>query len=228
MYSPPRYAPRSDWYQVLGNGPPVDTWRSDLFNYWQWVSTQNYTLERAWIRARMTSEKAKKALISRPPTPTNEAGLIPPDLASRVYARSVARTMDPYDDFPDLVLDPPSNPVVGNESPAFTAPRYAARTDWRQKLESMAPPQGSWQADLVTYWRLRSGGRSEEDAWAGTAMSPDNAVQALMRERPSPANDSGLIPDEIVGRVLACSVSRTIYAIDEFPVALQDPLEPTG
>lgn len=76
----------------------------------------------------------------------------------------------------------------------------------------MDPAVGSWQADLVGYWKLRTGKQMrEEDAWKDVAMSPANARMALIEDEGYA--DSGLIPcmahgvDTVARRVLARSVA---------------------
>ena len=47
------------------------------------------------------------SLLTDQPTPTNDSGLIPPEIFSRVLARSRATSIDPNDNVEDVVLEDP-------------------------------------------------------------------------------------------------------------------------
>jgi len=110
--APNRYSPREDWAPRLKMiGPAVGSWQFDLVVYWQWRDTQNRELKECWESLKMTPDNAKKALMTINPRPTNDAGLIPPEIFSRLLARSQAASIDPDDDVSPVVIEPPV-PVV--------------------------------------------------------------------------------------------------------------------
>jgi hypothetical protein len=237
-YKPPHYAPRNDWKQKLPTGGPApNSWQFDMLMYQEWVATgdlstgfKKLTRDEAWTKLDMSKDNALKALAALPPRPTNDAGLVPPDIASRVFARSLAKVVDPGMDAA-MVPEDPLPVTVDREVPSFTLPRYQPRPDWQSRLESMDPEVDSWQADVVHYWALRRGGKSEEAAWAEVGMSPANARMALVTEPPTPGNDSGLIPcipdgphkETVARRVLARSVARNIDAGDIYGALILEP-----
>jgi hypothetical protein len=114
----------------------------------------------------------------------------------------------------------------GSLGAAFHAP------DWKETLESLQAPAGSWQSNPVSYWRLRTtGGRTEAAAWEAVGMSPANARQALIKEPPTPTNDSGLIPykpngpgkETVAGRLFARALAKDINPKDMFDDLVLDP-----
>jgi hypothetical protein len=76
----------------------------------------------------------------------------------------------------------------------------------------MNAQDGSWQADLVRYWKMRLARTPEEEAWRTVAMTPANARLALVEDEAS--DDSGLIPclpdgaETVARRVLARAGAR--------------------
>lgn len=220
-YVPPRYAARADWQHKIvngGGGGNVNSWVVDIINYWTWRSPPHpQTLDEAWQRLRMTRDHAGNTFSTQPPLPTNDVGLAPPEVASRIFARSLANSVDPATDTL-LDLDPPIPVTMVNETRSFTPPRYSPRADWQARLLDLDPGAGTWQADLARYWNLRMAGQSEPEAWRAVAMSPANARLALVTAPVADGNDSGLIPcivdgpgrDTVARRVLARSVSTEI------------------
>lgn len=227
-YVPPRYAARDDWRQKIvthGGGGNVNSWVVDIINYWTWRSPPGpQTVEEAWKRLRMPQDHAQKAFSTRPPRPDNDVGMVPPELASRVFARALAKSVQSATDTL-LDLDPQIPVTMVTETPSFTHPRYAPRADWQARLQAIDPNGGTWQADLARYWRLREAGHSEPNAWRMVAMSPANARLALVTAPVTDGNDSGLIPcivdgpgqDTVARRVLARSVSTEVDPDDIYP-----------
>lgn len=209
-YIAPHYGPRDDWKQLLrgGNaaGGGVSSWTMDIQNYFLFTEGEHLAPEQAWAKLGMSYDHASKAFSGAPPTPTNNSGLIPPSAAPFVFARSLARTIDP-DYRPSFHPDHSIKVDRDATEPTFKAPRYRPRPDWRARLESMDPEEGSWQADLVKYWKMRLANTSEEDAWKAVAMTPANARLALVEDEAS--DDAGLIPclpdgaETVARRVLA-------------------------
>lgn len=106
----------------------------------------------------------------------------------------------------------------------YTPARYSPRDDWERRLQTITPPAGSWQADLVAYWQLRKSGQTPlRQAWADVAMSPEHAKAAIKAQtaEPTASNDSGVVPPEIFGRLLARSVAKTIDPDDEMDIVLE-------
>jgi hypothetical protein len=225
-YIPPRYAPRDDWKEVLraggGVGNLVSNWQTDMLLYFKFTEDDGQTLAEAWTGLDMTHDHATKAFSTDPPRPSNSAGLIPPPIAALVFARALAKSGDP---FPVVSLNVDHSIRVSMDAtePSFKRPRYRPRPDWRQRLESMDPPEGSWQGDLVKYWNLRTqGNRKEEQAWREVRMTPEHARMALIEDEDVP--DSGLIPslpehgvDTVARRVLARSAANNIDDDDIYP-----------
>lgn len=227
-YVPPRYAARADWRQKIvthGGGGSVNSWVVDIANYWMWRRPRGpLTIEEAWTRLRMPQDHALKAFATLPPRPDNDVGLVPPELASRVFARALAKSVDSAT---DTLLDL-GNPIpvtMVTETSSFTQPRYAPRADWQARLQAIDPNGGTWQADLAHYWSLRVAGQSEPSAWRAVAMSPANARLSLVTAPVTDGNDSGLIPciadgpdrDTVACRVLARSVSSKVDPDDIYP-----------
>lgn len=104
--APNRYAPRSDWeHKLRMMGPAPGTWQFDLVVYWQWRDTADRELQECWTSLRMTPQNAKKALLTAKPKPNNDSGLIPPEIFSRVLARSQAAGIDPNDNVANVVIE---------------------------------------------------------------------------------------------------------------------------
>jgi hypothetical protein len=104
--APNRYAPREDWdHRLKMIGPAVGSWQFDLVVYWQWRDTQKRELQECWTSLGMTPDNAQKALMTADPRPTNDSGLIPPEIFSRLLARSQATSIDPKDDVSPVIIE---------------------------------------------------------------------------------------------------------------------------
>jgi hypothetical protein len=108
---PNRYWPRPDWKEKLRSTGGIrlrfDSWQAQLFLYWAWRATGRRPLLKAWTDLAMTPEHARMSLLTDQPTPTNDSGMIPPEIFSRVLARSRATSIDPNDNVEDVVLEDP-------------------------------------------------------------------------------------------------------------------------
>jgi hypothetical protein len=225
-YIPPRYAPRDDWREVLrsggGVGNIVSNWQTDMLMYFKFTEDDHESPQEAWTRLDMTHDHATKALSTEPPRPNNSAGLIPPAIAALVFARALAKSGDPLP-VVSLNLDHSIRVSMDATEASFKRPRYRPQRDWQQRLLSMDPDVGSWQADLAKYWRLRiEGKKTEEQAWEEVGMTPQNARMALIEDEGDP--DAGLIPclpehgvDTVARRVLARSAANKIDEDDIYP-----------
>ncbi len=213
-YIPPRYAPRDDWRQVLhngGGGNNVNSWVVDMVLYWKFTEDDGLSPKDAWNKLNMSYDHASKAFSNQPPMPNNNAGLIPPDIAKWVFARALAKSVDPTQE-PAFFVDHSIQVSMDATERSFKPPRYRPRPDWQVRLTSMDPEDGSWQADLTRYWKMRIDGRKEVDAWHDVDMSSQNARMALIEYEGN--DDLGLIPslangvETVAKRVLARSVAR--------------------
>ena len=109
--APKNYSPRTDWEaKLLYSSPPAGSWQSDLVIYWQWRRAGEDLLP-AWTDLRMTPTNAQHALMTSAPRFENDSGMIPPEIFSRVLARSRASGINPNDDVADVVLEPPVAPT---------------------------------------------------------------------------------------------------------------------
>lgn len=116
--APNQYSPRSDWeHRLRQMGPAPGSWQFDLVVYWQWRDTQDRDLQECWTSLRMTPQNAKKALLTMRPKPNNDSGLIPPEIFSRVLARSRATTINPNDDVTGVIIGEPIIPVMDAPGP---------------------------------------------------------------------------------------------------------------
>jgi hypothetical protein len=229
-YIPPHYGPRDDWRQVLKNGGPggnnVNSWLVDMVNYWQFTEDDGLSPDDAWRKLKMSYDHASKAFSNQPPTPLNSSGLIPPAIARLVFGRSLARDAD-LTQPPTVYLDHSIHVGWDGTERSFKAPRYRPRSDWQQTLETMQPEQGSWQADLVNYWKLRKAGEQEKDAWEAVKMTPENARLALIEDETS--DDAGLIPclpggtETVAKRVLARSCATNADHDDIYAGLILEP-----
>ena len=111
----------------------------------------------------------------------------------------------------------------------FTEPnQYEPRNGWRQTLAQWVqePPgaEDSWQHQIGLYWRRRTlDGVSLREAWKELDMEPATAASALDPASP----DSGLIPSELFGRVLARSRANHIDPNDNVADVIITPTPPT-
>ena len=237
MYTRPRYSPRADWWQRLQQGGPgTGTWQSQMVVYWidfrDSGRRSGLSPEEAWKKLRLRQVHANGALVSDTPRPTNDAGIVPPEIFGHVFARAAAK--DPIDDFADFAEGKPVKVTMDPDFNVLTyvRPRYAPRIDWKEKLQSLRADPGSWQHDLATYWRLRTAKKlTEAKAWEEVAMSPAKARQALMQAPPMPTNDSGLIPSDptapyketVARRLFARAMAKDIDHKDIFAGLILDP-----
>jgi hypothetical protein len=109
---PNRYWPRPDWKERLrstrGIGLRLDSWQAQLVLYWVWRASGRCPLRKAWTDLAMTPEHARMSLLTDQPTPTNDSGLIPPEIFSRVLARSRATSVNPNDNVEHVILEDPA------------------------------------------------------------------------------------------------------------------------
>jgi hypothetical protein len=109
--APNRYWARPDWEQLLVNMSVAPNQPEfDLVVYWQWRKHGHEEVQEAWERLRMRPDVAKRLLKTDAPLPTNTSGLIPPELFSRVLARSRATAIDPNDIADDAIVENPPSP----------------------------------------------------------------------------------------------------------------------
>jgi hypothetical protein len=109
--APNRYSPRTDWKEkLIYSSPQAGSWQSDLVIYWQWRRAGE-PLAAAWSDLRMTRTNAQHALTTSTPRYENDSGLIPPEIFSRVLARSRAQDINPNDDVADVVIEDPVAPT---------------------------------------------------------------------------------------------------------------------
>jgi hypothetical protein len=232
--APNQYQPRAKWHDKLDSWaqsgtPNAGSWQADITLYWRWTTLEHRSLIDAWTSLRMQPVNARSSL----DPDSADRGLIPPELFSRVLARSHASVIDPNDNAADVIITPEPAPgaaaAVGESHVGYTPPnRYRPRAKWRNKLDSWAqngtPNAGSWQADMTLYWRWTTlDHRSPMEAWASLRMRPINARSSL---DPNSA-DIGLIPPELFSRVLARSRATFIDPNDDVPGVIIDP-EPTS
>jgi hypothetical protein len=107
--APNRYQPRAGWKAKLDTWaqfPPgaAGSWQDDISIFWRWTTKEGKSLSQAWADLDMSRNNA---LTSLEPNST-DSGMIPPDLFSRVLARSQGST-DP-DDQAQVVLEPEPTP----------------------------------------------------------------------------------------------------------------------
>ena len=212
---PNQYEPRAGWRLTLAQWvlePPAagGSWRQQIREYWRWRTVDGMSLGAAWEELSMTPDSARSALDPGAPN----SGLIPPELFSRVLARSRAADIDPDDNVDDVTIAPtpstelPDHPEVGF-TPARTNPArpaiYQPRAAWQSRL--LAPPgnAANWLAELGIYWRKRTEQhKTPEQAWAELDFHHTNAATSLNKD----LADRGSIPPEIIGRVVARSQSQ--------------------
>jgi hypothetical protein len=107
-FTPPnRYKPNKNWQSRLEfwePAPPAASWQSDMITYWTWRKNDHKALIVAWDDLEMRPENARTAL---DPASGSDRGLIPPEIFSRVLARSEADGIDTDDDVEDVIIDPP-------------------------------------------------------------------------------------------------------------------------
>jgi hypothetical protein len=108
---------------------PVGSWQADISLYWRWRTIDGMSVEAAWTKLSMHSNNARAALNPEPAY----AGLIPPELFSRVLARSQESAIDP-----NVIIEP--EPTANDKTPVgFTLPnRYRPRANWKSTLDNWA------------------------------------------------------------------------------------------
>jgi hypothetical protein len=205
---PNQYEPRLRWRETLEDwmkDPPADaaSWQHRISRYWSWRILQSLSVREAWRELRMEPATAKLALDPASP----DVGRIPPELFSRVLARSQATTIKPTDNVDPVIIakTPPGelpDEVEDGFSPPPKYPRaiYQPRARWKIKL--INPPINSvgWLAELHLYRRMRTEGKmSLEEAWGELKMSRNNAGIAIHKDNA----DRGAIPPELIGYVVA-------------------------
>ena len=105
--APNRYQPRTKWKDKLDQWvrfPPgaAGSWQAEISIYWRWRTLQGMSLMDAWTQLRMHPNNAATSLHRN----SVDRGMIPPELFSRVLARSQAHAIDPNDDVADVVIHP--------------------------------------------------------------------------------------------------------------------------
>jgi hypothetical protein len=208
---PNRYQPRAGWKARLDSWVQFSpgaagSWQVDMSLYWRWRTLQGLTVTEAWTKLQMHQNNARSSLDPN----SADKGMIPPELFSRVLARSRAAAIDPNDEVVPVIIDAEPTPAAaaaGAPQIGYTPPNeYRPRADWQAKLAGWVqfPPgaAGSWQTDISLYWRWRTlDGLSPLEAWTRLRMHPNNAASALDRN----SADRGLVPPEIFSRLLARS-----------------------
>ena len=155
---PNKYWPRPDWKQMLkmlGGGfppwhAPVGSFQLDLLTYQQ-KRGGGMLLPKAWAQVKMSRKNAERSLMTAPPMPNNLSGLIPPEIFSRVLARSrsTAAEPDPNEEAVDAVIvDPPQAGVAKYKAAAakFAATMSAEgapRTAKRKAAGKAAKPKSA-------------------------------------------------------------------------------------
>ena len=206
--APYKYEPRAGWRETLEKWmvtPPrnADSWQHMISRYWSWRTVHGLSLREAWKALRMEPATAKLAL---DPT-SSDNGRIPPELFSRLLARSQATDIKPGDNIDPVIITkavPPELPDVAEDgyTPANSdQPRdiYQPRARWQLKLLTAPGNNTGWLAELYLYWQMRTkGGMSVDKAWSKLKMSRNNAGIAIHRNNA----DRGAVPPELIGRVV--------------------------
>lgn len=196
---PNRYQPRAGWKTKLDlwvqfPPPNVGSWQNDIGIYWRRTTKEGMSLEEAWADVNMSSNNAKTSLN---PSST-DTGMIPPELFSRVLARSRGEPSP----VADVILDPDPTPPPVEEDGFFEPNRYRPKAGWQGKLNNWVefPPAGAWQRDVSLYWRkIVKDGLSPLAAWTELQMHANNARTALERN----SLDRGVIPPDLIGHLVA-------------------------
>ena len=212
---PNQYEPRAGWRRTLAEwaqSPPGNeaSWQHQIGMYWRWRTVNGLWLREAWEELGMKPATARATLVD-----SMDSGLIPPEVFSRLLARSQATSVNPESNVANVVIAPtpptelPAAPEVGYTPPSSNPPRpalYQPRKDWRGKLANPPGLVANWVAELHVYWRRRTKlGQDLETAWKGLKFHPTNAATALHNDHV----DRGSIPPEIIGRVVARSQGNT-------------------
>jgi hypothetical protein len=236
MYTRPRYSPRADWWQRLQQGGPgTGTWQSQMVVYWidfrDSGRRSGLSPEEAWKKLRLRQVHANGALVSDTPRPTNDAGIVPPDIFGHVFARAAAK--DPIDDFADFAEGKPVKVTMDPDFNVLTyvRPRYAPCMDWKEKLQSLRADPGSWQHDLATYWRLRTMKKTDRSKGLGRSCDEPRQGQAGVDASPADADQRLLIPSDptascketVARRLFARAMAKDIDHKDIFAGLILDP-----
>lgn len=200
--APDQYEPHPEWRRSLADwvliGPEGDeTWKRQITDYWRGRTMEDVPLKNAWAGLGMSSADALKALVPDSPL---DAGLIPPELFTRVLARSRGEP-DPS------AVDPqPEKPETGLTSGNV----YRTNKGWKVKLDRWVEDLpgnpggniGGWRADIRDFWSMKiKDGVPLKQAWTRKRMTRTNADTALERN----SLDRGMIPPELITRVIARS-----------------------
>jgi len=185
--------------------------------YWRRTTKEGKSLEEAWTGLNMSSNNATTSLDPN----STDRGMIPPELFSRVLARSRGEA----NPVADVILDPDPTPAPVQEDGFHEPNRYKPGAGWKGKLDSWLqfPPAGAWQRDISLYWRkIVEEDKEPSEAWAELQMAVNNAATALDRG----SLDRGVIPPYLIGHLVARARGST-NPDDEADVILDpDPTPP--
>lgn len=130
VQSPVRREGTRDSPPPAQTAPVIGSWQMDLALYWRWRTLDHLSPIEAWTKLGMSRNNAAAAI---DPKPTEERGLIPPDLFGRVLARSRATVINPADIVEVIIDSDPTAPI------GFTQPnRYRPRPDYGRMLDRWA------------------------------------------------------------------------------------------
>jgi hypothetical protein len=112
MYTPPNryWAIANCELELLQLHTNPGSWERDLQKYVE-LRKQGRPLMQAWTDVEMSVVSAKHALVIYCPNEWNHSSLIPPEIFSRVLARSMATHIDPNDDVPVVLEAEPATCV---------------------------------------------------------------------------------------------------------------------
>jgi len=171
----------------------------------------------AWKALGMEPDAAKAAIET-----SDDSGLVPPELFSRVLARSRANFIDHNHIINVVDIVPmPDKAQVGFDPEKMI---YQPRAGWRARLTHWVefPPgaAGAFPADFSLYWRKRTKeGKSLQQAWAELRLSRTNATTSLHKDH----EHRGMIAPELIGRVVARSQGSSTDSDEEVPGILLYP-----
>jgi len=197
--------------------PNAGSWQNDIGIYWRRTTKEGRSLEEAWAELNMSSNNAETSLHPN----STDTGMIPPELFSRVLARSRGEP----NPVANVILDQDPTPPPADEDGFHVPNRYKPSPGWKNKLDGWLdfPPSGAWQRDITLYWRkVVKEGKSPIVAWTELQMAVNNANTALDRN----SLDRGAIPPDLIGRLVARAQGST-DPDDEVEVILDpDPTPP--
>jgi hypothetical protein len=161
---PNRYEPRAKWREELEkwmNDPPAEeSWQQLISRYWTWRIHHSLSVREAWRELRMEPATAKAALDPASP----DSGFIPPELFSRVLARSQADTIEDGQNIDPVIITatPPTelpDKVEDGYSPnKYPRAIYQPRSRWRIKLLNPPGNHVGWLLELHLYRTMRTQG----------------------------------------------------------------------